>query len=99
MGRKRQFITLFLFAILVVANASSWHIFSHDDTSTAKIENCSFCQLAVLSQDFEYDQPATEVIPAIPQEDFPAPAIPGYDAVWVTAPLPSSLFSRPPPAV
>lgn len=99
MGRKRQFITLFLFAILVVANTSSWHIFSHDDGSTANIENCSFCQLAVLTQEFEFDQPAVEVAPGSLYEEVSTPAIQEYSPVWTPSPIPSSLFSRPPPAV
>lgn len=98
MGKGRHLISLLLLALLMVAKASSMHVFSHGDTETATIENCSWCHLAIVGQQAEFVTPEAINYPQPEAKLVPAVTITELQVLAVSTPFPPIQFSRPPPA-
>lgn len=48
-----KYFSLFAFLVLMTVKVSALHIYSHQDVESDKIEECSFCELAIENQSDE----------------------------------------------
>jgi len=76
---------------------SSFHVYSHQDSTSGDIENCEICELAVENQDSEFvcTAPQTISISTIDLNILKQPIV--YDVVVLSSFLRSDFFGRPPP--
>lgn len=78
---------------------SSFHVYSHQDSTSDDIENCAVCELAIENQNTDYLFVTTEIV-TTPIADLGIQAeLTSYEAVITSSFLRASFFGRPPPAV
>ena len=99
MGRYRNIVSAFLLGVFVLAKLSSLHTFTHDDSGSDTIENCSWCHLAVSNQHADFLAPDATHLDTPQDSPVFQYSIPHRAFIFETAPYSSNLFSRPPPAV
>jgi len=90
------FVALLLFTLMFF-KVSSFHVYSHQDTTSDDIENCKICELAIENQDAEYLITAPQTI-SIPITDLNyLKQSSDYEVVVSSSFLRSDFFGRPPP--
>lgn len=53
MKQKKQLFGLFVLTTLMLVKVSAFHIYSHENFGADEIEDCTYCDLAIESQNAE----------------------------------------------
>ncbi|WP_422351401.1 hypothetical protein [Flagellimonas sp.] len=93
---KKIFVFL-LFATLMLVKVSALHVYSHQDGETHEIENCAICEIALESQQSNFEITGKVMIPEVNTFFITEEVEFQYQ---INVPIPSShfFFSRPPPS-
>ncbi len=98
---KREFSTFiaFLLFALMLFKVSSFHVYSHQDSTSDDIENCKVCEVALENQntEFQFIAPQALAIDFIAPYSYIQPVT--YEMVVSSSFLCVNFFGRPPPNV
>lgn len=78
---------------------SSFHVYTHDDSSSDQIENCKVCDVAIENQDVEFQLNASVSIPSYQNFELVEIKTATLNQVDTSLDLHFRLFGRPPPSV
>jgi len=91
-------LSFFLFATLLL-KVSAIHVYSHEDSQTDTIENCTFCKAVVENQQSEHVVPDSDPLTLPTQFFFKPENTSRYATAHTSFTLRSQYFGRPPPAI
>ncbi|AZQ58235.1 hypothetical protein EJ994_05190 [Maribacter sp. MJ134] len=99
---EKKFISnsiAFLLFALMVLKVSSFHVYTHEDTTQDSVENCAICDLAIENPDIDFIVPvplaSTTTVPLCAFNEQPVIK----DITISSFFLRNSFFGRPPPQV
>ncbi len=99
MERKTKYIIPILFFALMLFKVSSFHVYTHHDTTTDQVENCKICDVAIENQDVEFQLTSLVSIPNQQNFELVEIKITTLNQVDTSLDLHFRLFGRPPPSV
>jgi hypothetical protein len=97
MKKQSATFSAFLLFALMLFKVSSFHVYSHQDSSSDDIENCKICELAVENENAEFVFTASQTMrtPVITTDINTQSTV--YDWVVSSSFLRYNFFGRPPP--
>lgn len=96
--RKTIHIVTFAFLALMLFKVSSFHVYTHQDTSLDQIENCKICDSAIENQDAEFLSSALECFDVSQNLVFEEKNLSKAQQSFTTVKLHFRFFGRPPPS-
>lgn len=95
--RKTIHIVTFAFLTLMLFKVTSFHIYTHQDTSQDQIENCKICDSAIENQDEELLTGTLECFDVSQNLVFEEKNLSKAQQSCTSTKLHFRLFGRPPP--
>ncbi|WP_394330702.1 DUF2645 family protein [Maribacter forsetii] len=93
------YISVFILFCLMLIKVTSFHVYSHDDSSIDTIENCSICYMAIQNQNSEFTFVAVLLFILLPLISFSgkriSPLVLEAPSFYFRYPT----FGRPPPSL
>ena len=94
-----KYLGAFIFAILLLAKASAFHVYEHQDTPEGNDTHCEYCLIAIDSQQADFipvsqDIFEDKIMPSTHQD-----VISSFDFQVSLSPFKTEQLPRPPPAV
>ena len=97
--KKGLHIISLLLLTLMFFKVSALHVFTHDDNSSDKIENCKICDSAINNQTAEHDFSSTFSIETPITKSIETAAVIGKSQIFLSSKLHFRIFGRPPPSL
>ena len=97
MERKTKYLIPILFFALMLFKVSSFHVYTHHDSSSDQIENCAICDVAIENQDVEFQLNSVVSVPNYQIFESIQTKIVVQNQVDTSFDLHFTRFGRPPP--
>lgn len=99
MKNRLAHILAFVFIALMLFKVSSFHVYSHQDTSADEIENCEICDVVIEHQNEAFLLSDFEWYETFVVSFYELPVLFNIPSVNIPSKLHFRQFGRPPPAM